>query len=131
MTRITEASAASILVRLRNLGGSPWTVGAERLGTSGDRASPFATPAWASPSRPPALAANTVRPGAAKVYPGEVGEWRIPLRGRVSGTSSLVLQAVGPTRRYGPVMTSRVTVSAAASALREASASRGPTVTAP
>ena len=128
---LRSGGAATLVVRLRNLGGSPWTVGAERLGTSGDRASPFATPAWASPSRPPALAANTVRPGAAKVYPGEVGEWRIPLRGRVSGTSSLVLQAVGPTRRYGPVMTSRVTVSAAGSALREASASPGPTVTAP
>ena len=122
--------SATLVVRLRNLGGSPWTVGAERLGTSGDRASPFATPAWASPSRPPALAANTGRPGASSVFPGEVGEWRIPLRGRASGTSDLVLQAVGKAARYGPVMTSRVTVSGggAGSSLFKGS---GPAVLAP
>ena len=122
--------SATLVVRLRNLGGSAWKVGAERLGTSGDRASPFATPAWASPSRPPALAANTVRPGATSVFPGEVGEWRIPLRGRVSGTSDLVLQAVGPAARYGPVLTTRVTVSGtgAGSALFKGS---GPAVLAP
>ena len=110
---LRPGGSATLVVRLRNLGGSPWTVGSERLATARNRPSPLATPAWASSSRPPALAASTSRPGATSVHPGEIGEWRIPLRGKVSGSSDLALQAVGPAGRYGPVVTSRVTVRSA------------------
>ena len=107
---LARGASTTLVVRMRNLGGSPWPVGKERLGTSGDKAYALATSAWASPSRPPALSSNVVRPGASAVYPGEIGEWRIPLTAKAAGTYDLVLQAVGATARYGPVLTTRVTV---------------------
>jgi SpoIID/LytB domain protein len=102
---------ATLVVRLRNLGGSPWAVGSERLGTLGGRAFPLAA-GWTGPSRPPALAANTMRPGATAVHPGEVGEWRLPVSaaGRRPGTYVLEVAAVGPAGRYGPAVRSTVTV---------------------
>ena len=112
---LTTGATTVLVVRLRNLGGAAWPVGTERLGTSGDKAYALATTAWASPSRPPALSSNAVRPGAAAVYPGEIGEWRIPVAARTAGTYDLVLQAVGATARYGPVLTTRVTVTGTAS----------------
>ncbi len=111
---LAAGATTTLVVRLRNLGGSPWPVGKEQLGTSGDKAYALATAAWASPSRPPALSSNAVRPGASAVYPGEIGEWRVPVTARAAGTYDLVLQALGATARYGPVLTTRVTVTAPA-----------------
>lgn len=101
-----------LVVRLRNLGGQPWQVGTERLGTAGDAAFPLATTAWSSPSRPPALSLNANRPGTAAVHPGEIGEWRIPLSatGKATGSHRLVLQAVTGSVRYGPQIATDVTV---------------------
>lgn len=109
---LTDNESTALVVRLRNLGGSAWPVGGELLGTAQDAGFPLATRAWTSPSRPPALAANVSRPGQAAVHPGEVGEWRIPLSARrqPSGTYRLVLQAVEGTGRYGPAVTTDVTV---------------------
>ena len=111
-----DTGRAELVVRLRNLGGSPWTLGTERLGTVGDAAYALATPAWASPSRPPALSLNANRPGTTTVHPGEIGEWRVPLSatGKPAGTYRLVLQAVNGAARYGPQVTTDVTVSGTA-----------------
>ena len=105
-----------LVVRLRNLGGSAWQLGTERLATAGDAAFPLATSAWASPSRTPALSLNANRPGATAVHPGEIGEWRIPLSaaGKDAGSSRLVLQAVNGATRYGPQLTTSVTVTGTA-----------------
>ena len=110
---VALAGDRTLVVRLRNLGGSPWQVGTERLGTAADAPYALATAAWPSRSRPPALAANVVRPGAPAVHPGEIGEWRIPVSsaGKAAGTYRLVLQALNGTARYGPRVVSDVTVS--------------------
>ena len=108
----TKASGFTLVVRLRNLGGSPWTVGKEWLATSSGKGDPLRTSAWPSATRPPAMAGNVTRPGTDAVYPGEVGEWRIPLSGlrRTPGTYAERWQALGPTGRYGPVLSCSVTV---------------------
>ncbi|MDP3711116.1 MAG: SpoIID/LytB domain-containing protein [Mycobacteriales bacterium] len=103
---------ATLTIRLRNLGSSPWQVGSESLGTASDKAYPLATAAWPSPSRPPALARNVTRPGVTTVHPGEVGEWKVPLSAykKPVGDHVLRLQAVGATARYGPVVTATAKV---------------------
>jgi SpoIID/LytB domain protein len=104
---------ATLRVQLRNLGGTAWQVGTEGL-TSGS-ASPFATSAWSSTSRPPALAANASRPGVSTVHPGEVGEWRVPVSAFkvAAGSYTLKLRPVGPSGTYGPTATTKVTVTKA------------------
>lgn len=113
---VALAGDTTLVVRLRNLGGSPWQVGVERLATVGDAPYALATVAWTSASRPPPLASNAVRPGVSAVHPGEIGEWRIPLSatGKPAGTYKLVLQAVTGTARYGPQVTTAVTVAGTA-----------------
>jgi hypothetical protein len=108
----TTSSGFTLVVRLRNLGGAPWTVGKEWVATTSGKADPLRTSAWPYPTRPPALAANVTRSGVAAVYPGEVGEWRIPLSGlrKAPGTYAESWQALGPTGRYGPVLRTSVTV---------------------
>ena len=110
--RATASGALTLVVRMRNLGGSAWTVGKEWLATSSGKADPLRTSAWPYPTRPPAMTANVTRPGVAAVYPGEVGEWRIPLSGyrKAPGTYAESWQALGPTGRYGPVLKTSVTV---------------------
>ncbi len=100
---------ATVVVRLRNLGGVAWAVGREAL-TSGT-ASPFATAAWSTSSRPPALAGNVSRPGTRAVQPGEVGEWRVPVSAfrQAVGTRSLALRPVAG----GPSVRTAITVTAA------------------
>jgi hypothetical protein len=108
----TTSSGVTLVVRLRNLGGSTWTVGKEWLATSSGKGDPLRTSAWPYPTRPPAMVGNVTRPGRTAVYPGEVGEWRIPLSGyrRTPGTYAESWQALGPTGRYGPVLKTSVTV---------------------
>ena len=103
----------TLVLRLRNLGGSSWTVGRDALQATAPSA--LATSAWASSSRPPALAVNASRPGQASVQPGELGEWRIPVSGLHArpGTLSLTLRATYGGHLYGPAVTSKVTVVAA------------------
>ncbi len=114
--------SSTVLVRLRNLGGGAWTVGAERLESTAG-AFPLAS-GWTT--RPPALAANAVRPGARTVEPGEIGEWRVPITssGRATGRYPLSLQAVSGSARYGPVITTTVVVSGATTAPAAASTRR-------
>jgi SpoIID/LytB domain protein len=103
----------SLTVRLRNLGGQPWSVAQERMGSASTRLS---TTGWSSSTAPPSMAANASRPGQAKVYPGEIGEWRIPLSAarKAAGTYYLRMQAKGADGvPYGPLLTSKVTVAQA------------------
>lgn len=99
------AATVSVRIRLRNVGGSPWVVGSEQLTST---ATPLSTPAWPSATTPPALASNVLRPNVSKVYPGEVGEWLVPLSAykKAAGTSTLTFQAKG----YGPKIGVKVTV---------------------
>ena len=108
-----NGSDGTVVLRLRNLGGQAWTVGTDRLQTS---ATSLSTSAWESSTRTPPLARGLSRPGQTKVYPGEVGEWRVPLSAyrKAAGSSTLTLQAVGPDGSvYGPVMSTAITVTAA------------------
>jgi hypothetical protein len=108
----TTAAGITLVVRLRNLGGSSWTVGKEWLATASGKGDPLRTSAWPYPTRPPAMAGNVTAPGQQSVRPGEIGEWRIPLSGlrRTPGTYSEAWQALGAAGRYGPVVRTTVTV---------------------
>lgn len=108
----TTSGGTTLVVRLRNLGGTPWTVGKEWLAVSSGKPDPLRTSDWPYPTRPPALAANVTRPQIGAVYPGEIGEWRIPLTGtgRAPGTYAESWQALGPTGRFGPVLRTSVTI---------------------
>ena len=103
----------TLVVRLRNLGGTTWRVGAEALQAAAP--SSLATGAWPTSSRPPALAANASRPGQAGVQPGEVGEWRVPVSGlhATPGSVRLTLRPIYAGRSYGPSVTVTATVVAA------------------
>ncbi|MCU1692812.1 MAG: hypothetical protein JWM64_1903, partial [Frankiales bacterium] len=106
---VEKGGTAVLVVRLRNLGGQPWTVGKEQLTTSA--AEPLRTSAWTSATRPPALALNASRPSVKAVYPGEIGEWRVPLLGRTAGTHTITLQGVLGSAGYGPRTATKTTVS--------------------
>lgn len=108
----TSARGLTLVVRMRNMGGTAWGVGKEWLAVSSGKPDPLRTSGWPYPTRPPALAANVSRPGVAAVYPGEVGEWRIPLSayGKAPGRYAESWQALGPTGRFGPVVRTVVTV---------------------
>jgi SpoIID/LytB domain protein len=101
---------ATFVVRMRNLGGDPWPVGAEELTTGSP--STVATSAWKDSSHPPALYRNVTRPGITAVYPGEIGEWRIPVSAwrKDVGSYPLSLQASGPAGPYGPTTSTTVVV---------------------
>ncbi len=107
---VGKDGSAVLVVRLRNLGGTAWTVGRDLLTTSAPE--PLRTAAWLSPTRPPALARNANRPSVAHVHPGEIGEWRVPLsaKGRRAGTYRTTLQAVAGSTPYGPRTTTTTTV---------------------
>ncbi len=108
-TTVRKGATTTLVVRLRNLGGSPWTVGSELLQTAA--AEPLRTSAWRSATRPPALAANASRPGVSSVWPGEIGEWRVPLAGTAAGTFRTTLRAVAPSgAAYGPALTTTTRV---------------------
>lgn len=108
----------TLVFRLRNLGSGAWPVGTDEvLGTADpvDRVDALKTAAWKSATRTNPLAANVSRPGAASVYPGEVGEYRVPIdpTNKAAATYHELFQPVAGTARYGPVTGADVTVSAA------------------
>ncbi len=107
------SGSRTLVVRMRNLGATTWTVGKEWLAVSSGRPDPLRSKAWPVSTRPPALLGNVTRHGLTLVYPGEVGEWRIPLStaGVRPGTYTESWQGLGPDRvRFGPVFTTTVTV---------------------
>jgi SpoIID/LytB domain protein len=123
--KATLSGTLTLVVRMRNLGGSPWTVGKEWLATTSGRADPLRTSAWPVPTRPPAMSRNVTRPGVATVHPGEVGEWRIPLSaaGRKAGTYTESWRGIAPGgARFGPVFTTTVTVPGSTSGVSAQSA---------
>jgi SpoIID/LytB domain protein len=100
----------TLIVRLRNVGNAAWAVGSERLSAS---QSALSTSAWPSATEAPALASNVTRPTISAVYPGEVGEWRIPIsaEGKAAGTYPLSFRAMTPAgATYGPTLSSTVRV---------------------
>ena len=110
---IRLSGSRTLVVRMRNLGATTWMVGKEWLAVSSGRPDPLRTKAWPAPTRPPALLGNVSRHGVTLVYPGEVGEWRIPLStaGVRPGTYTESWQGIGPDRvRFGPIFTTTVTV---------------------
>jgi hypothetical protein len=103
---------ASLVIRLRNVGANAWPVGSERLIAS---ASPLAS-GWTTSTQPPALGRNASRPAVSAVYPGEVGEWRVPISAfkKPAGSYPLSFRAATPEGvAYGPTMSSTVTVTQA------------------
>lgn len=108
----------SLHIRVRNLGGSAWPVGSsEVLATSpAGRESALRTGAWLSPSQPSRLSSNVSRPGQTSVWPGEVGEYLVPLdpTNRAVGTYAEWFQAMAGTTRYGPTAGTYVKVGTAA-----------------
>ncbi|HEU0131632.1 MAG TPA: SpoIID/LytB domain-containing protein [Mycobacteriales bacterium] len=109
----------TLVIRLRNLGGAAWPVaGSEVLATANPsgRADALRTSTWLSATQPGRLAANVSRPGVAAVYPGEVGEYRVPIdpTNRAAGTYGEWFQATAGATRYGPVAGTSVSLTAAA-----------------
>jgi SpoIID/LytB domain protein len=108
----SPTSAFNLVLRLRNVGGQPWVVGQERLKAS---ATPLAA-GWPAADRPSTLSANLSRPGVTSVFPGEVGQWLIPISGVKAspGDYSFTLRAATPGGVvYGPTLTVKAKVLAA------------------
>jgi SpoIID/LytB domain protein len=110
----------TLVLRVRNLGGSVWHVhGDDVAATAGPagRVDALRTSAWASSTRSTLLAANVSRPTATGVYPGEVGEYRVPVdpTNKAPATYGELFQPMVASSglRYGPVLGANVTVSAA------------------
>ena len=107
----------TLVVRLRNLGSSPWPVnGAEVLATSpAGRESALRTSAWPSPTTGARIALNVSRPGQTQVWPGELAEYRVPLdpTNRPAGSYAEWFQAMTGSTRYGPVVGTTVKLSSA------------------
>ncbi|HEV2888792.1 MAG TPA: SpoIID/LytB domain-containing protein [Frankiaceae bacterium] len=108
----------TLYVRVRNLGGSAWPVGSsELLMTSpAGRESALRTAAWLSPQSPSRLARNVSRPGQTSVWPGEVGEYVVPLdpTNKPAGSYAEWFQAMTGSTRYGPVIGTTIRLAAAA-----------------
>jgi SpoIID/LytB domain protein len=110
----------TLVLRVRNLGGSVWHVGGGDVAATASpagRVDALRTSAWASSTRATLLAANKSRPGATGVYPGEIGEYRVPIdpTNKTPATYGELFQPMVASTglRYGPVLGTQVTVSAA------------------
>jgi SpoIID/LytB domain protein len=108
----------TLVVRLRNLGGTAWPVGGgEVIATDNGREDLLRTGVWLTTRRATPLAANVTRPGVAAVYPGEVAEYRVPIdpTNKAAGTYGEWFKAMVSSSgtRYGPAAGADVTVSAA------------------
>jgi SpoIID/LytB domain protein len=108
----------SVIVRLRNLGGQAWPVnGAEVIATAdpANRADALRTSAWLSATQATRLFRNYSRPGQTAVYPGEVGEYVVPIdpTNKAAGTYGEFFQPTNGATRYGPVAGTNASVAAA------------------
>jgi SpoIID/LytB domain protein len=102
----------TLVLRVRNVGADPWVVGQERLKAS---ATPLAH-GWVAGDNPSRLRRNVTRPGVTSVYPGEVGEWLVPVSGLKPspGSYSFTVRPATPAgAAYGPTYTVSVKVVAA------------------
>jgi SpoIID/LytB domain protein len=108
----------TLVLRVRNLGGTKWPVnGSDVLGTANplDRIDALKTSTWLSATRSVRLAVNVSRPGVAYVYPGEVGEYRVPVdpTDKTAKTYGEWFRPIYGSSWYGGVLGTSVTVSAA------------------
>jgi hypothetical protein len=104
----------TLTVRLRNLGANSWRVGgSDVMGLTTATGAKLRTPSWLSATRTTRLTSGA---GGADglVYPGEVGEWRVPISAFRRGATVITpaLRAINMASRvwYGPGATSTVTV---------------------
>lgn len=107
----------TLVVRLRNLGGSAWPVNAtEVLATANPagREDKLRTAAWPTPTQASRIVVNVSRPGATHVHPGEVAEYRVPIdpTNKPAGTYGEWFQSFVATvgARYGPVVGTSVSL---------------------
>ena len=123
----------TMVVRLRNIGGSPWPVnGDEVIATSNGREDALRTSAWLHPTRATRLYANVNRPAMKAVHPGEIAEYRIPIdpTNKSAQTYGEFFRALDAKtgRRYGPTAGAYVTVKPATLAATIARNTSGITV---
>ncbi|MDQ1710391.1 MAG: stage sporulation protein [Frankiaceae bacterium] len=104
----------TLTVRLRNLGANTWRVGgSDVMGLTTPAGAALRMPAWLSPTRTTRLGKGF---GGADglVYPGEVGEWLVPISAFRKGARVVTpsLRPVNMASRvfYGPTTTSAVTI---------------------
>lgn len=118
VVRLVEhpAGQATLALQLRNLGGTAWRVGGtDVVGVVGatDRTPMLRTAAWISATRATRLVRNVSRADRL-VYPGEIGEWRVPLSAvrKLPGLYGGTFQVIDTKSNvaYGPKFTTRATV---------------------
>ena len=118
----------TMVLRLRNVGGSAWPVRGDVAATHDGRTDALRTSAWISGVRATPLAVNVSRPGTTAVYPGEIAEYRVPIdpTNKAAATYREWFRAMVASTgaRYGPSVGADVTVAAAtlsASVVRQTS----------
>lgn len=104
----------TLTVRARNLGANSWRVGgSDVLGLTTSAGGALRAPGWLSATRTTRLGKGA---GGADgvVYPGEVGEWRVPISAfrKRAGVVTASLRPVNMSSRvfYGPTTASKVTI---------------------
>lgn len=104
----------TLTLRVRNLGANAWRVGGtDVLGIAAASGAALRSPGWIAATRTTRL--SRAAGGAdGLVYPGEVGEWRVPISAfrKRPGVVSAAFQPVNMTSRlfYGPKTGSKVTI---------------------
>ncbi len=104
----------TLTLRVRNLGANSWRVGgSDVLGVTSAGTSKLRTPQWINAIRTTRLVRNATS-GGDVVYPGEIGEFRVPISAFRNGAGTRIanFRPVNMTSRvwYGPGTTTRVTV---------------------
>jgi SpoIID/LytB domain protein len=104
----------TLTLRVRNIGANAWRVGgSDVLGVTSAATSKLRTPQWINAIRTTRLARNVTR-GGDLVYPGEIGEFRVPISAfrNGAGTRTANFRPVNMASRvfYGPGTTTKVTI---------------------
>jgi hypothetical protein len=106
----------TLTLRVRNLGANAWRVGgSDVLGVTSPGTSALRHPQWINAIRTTRLARNVSR-SADLVYPGEVGEFRVPISAfrKGAGVRTANFRAINMTSRvwYGPSTSTQVRIAA-------------------
>ena len=106
----------TLTVRLRNVGANSWRVGgSDVLGLTATGGAKLRAPGWLSATRTTRLG-NGAGGADGLVYPGEVGEWLVPIAAfrKRAGALTASLRPINMAARvwYGPTTTSKITIAA-------------------